>query len=928
LNNAEERKSWSLRYLLRTLCLAIAACVAAAAFGAQPITMKVHESRTVQILGTSAAWAVDANVVDAAVVNGSVMLFGRSAGKTKVMVVSMTGENALDVVVEAQQRTRGSAAAKTVNQTTAEARYSSATREVQNQVSMTRETKNGRTEAHVRSLHQTRAAGDRATTSIPSASYRIFTGDRELTLLDRDVLHSPLTLSGTPVRGIHYLDEHWRVHAGVTAYATYQSFLVPVEREAVVGAAYAFRAGARSTLTPSLFVYRGEGNVASLLYDYARGDHATLRAEVGLSDGFVGGALQLRYDTQRDRASADLRYRPRGFAVLGPGNTEGLRADANWSRAYGRGSNAALTFTSTELPSLQERVLAASADVDHRLSEHVSLTGGASYGSFNGAQNVTIPAGVRFDFTRGGIGALYRYARSSTNRGGHGGRVFGRASLGRFYASAYADRQQNAPTLEVIFNEQPELALALQELGIAATSPSDIARALREHAALVDLGFIEGVTVDLAPARTQAGLELAWLSASAARHQLRARLLHNIVESVAARSETTIATLTYSRRITESTDLFAGYTWWRSERRGQEATVQPYFEAGVRRRFDGTPSFGGSGAITGIVFADEDLDGESDGTGVAAEVELDGTSRQQTAPDGSFVFRGVARGPHRLVARVAKPEAYFTTPSRVEVETGEHVAIGVATMPARLLGRVTNDAGAGIGGVRVLLARGTRQVVSTTDSDGAFTAATAPGEWEISILTDSVPAGHSLAGSEVRSVMLERSAPKTVSWQLRALRSVSGRGAPPNSDVEVAPLGKRIRTDAEGKFSVRSLPPGEVTIVAGKARRSVVVPAGPASLTVDFADVAPAVPEIRTVVSGERRGTMSGYVVQLGAFRVRRNAVDVRNRAREHGVEAELTAAGALTLVRTLAFASRADAETAAATLRRNRIEAVVVSRN
>ncbi|HYK05131.1 MAG TPA: SPOR domain-containing protein [Thermoanaerobaculia bacterium] len=910
---------WSAAALLATLLLTLTASAA------EPITLQVHESRTVQILGTTAAWAIDANVVDAAAVNGSVTLFGRSPGRTKVMVVSMTGENALDVVVAAKPRTAASSTAKRANQTTAEARYSSATREVQNNVSMTRETKNGRTEAYVRSVHQTRANGDRAATSIPSASYRIFTKERELTLLDRDVLHSPLTFSGTPVRGIHYLDDHWRIHAGVTAYATYQSFLVPVARETVAGAAYAFRTGAHSTLTPGVFVQRGEGSVLSLLYDYAPGEEAALRAELAFSNG-LGGALQLRYDTQRDRAWADLRYRPRGFAVLGSGNTPGFQAETNWSRAYGRGSNAAVAFTSAELPSLDERVLAASADVDHRLNERVSLTGGASYGSFNRTHTLTIPAGVRLDFARGSVGSLYRYTRSSTNHGGHGGRLFARASLGRFYASAYADRQENAPTLEVIFSEQPELALALHELGIAATSPSDIARALREHAELAELGFIEGVTVDLAPARTQGGLELAWLSASAARHQLRARLLHSVTESVAARNETTIATLTYARRITESTDVFAGYTWWRSERRGQDAIVRPYVEVGVRQRFDGAPSFGGSGSITGIVFADEDLDGKSDGSGVAAEVELDGVQRQQTAPDGTFAFKGVTRGTHRLVARTPKPEAYFTTPSRVEVTTGEHVAFGVATTPARLLGRVTNDAGAGIAGVRVLLTRGPRQVVATTDSEGELHAATAPGEWEVSILTDSVPAGHSLAGSEPRSVVLDRTAPRRMEWQLRALRSISGRGAPANAELQVAPSGKRIRTDAEGKFSLRSLPPGEVTIIAGKTRRSVFVPGGPASLTVDFAETAAAAPEIRTVVTGERRDTMRGYVVLLGAFRIRKNAVDTQSRAKKNGIEAELAPSGALTIVRTPPFTSKNEADAAATKLARNGIEAVVVS--
>jgi hypothetical protein len=883
------------------------------------VTLAVNESRQLQILGITAAWAVDTAIVDAAVAQGGVTLFAKSSGRTRVMVIGVTGENELDVVVTAAPNRFKPTVAATGAQTTAEVRYSSATREVQSDVTMKREDGPRRTELNLRSAHQTAGVrGDRATTSLPVVSYGIFTGKREVTFFDRDVVHSPLTLYGTPLRGLHYRDEHWRVHAGYTAYAAYQSFLVPVQRELVAGAGYAFRTGARSTVTPSLFTYRGQGTVASLLYDYAR-DEAELRAEVGFSNG-LAGAVQYWLDTPRDQARVDVRYRPRDFATIGYGDLHGLRADASWSHAYGRGSSAALSLAAVD------RVRAATIDLDQRLNDLVSLTGGASWGSFNGTRNLTVPAGVDLHFARGGISALYRYAQSGTNGGGHGGRLTARASLGRLYLNAFADRQQNAPTLEVIFGEQPELALALAELGITATSPSDVARALREHQALIDLGFIEGITVDFAPMRTQLGFEAAWLGAGSARHQLRARLLRSVVESVSSRSATTIASLTYSRRISSATDLFAGYTYWRTDRRGQASTIQPYVEVGVRQRFDGMPSFGsGNGTISGIVFADEDLDGTSDGTGIVAEVELDGATRQQTGDDGRFTFRNVARGSHRVVARVAKPEAYFTTPSRVEAEAGDDIAFGVASTPARLLGRITNDAGSGIAGVRVLLARGTRQVTATTNSEGAFSVATAPGEWEISILTDSVPAGHALAGTEARSVMLNRDEPQKIAWQLRALRSVSGSGAPPNADVTIEPLGKHVRSDAAGRFSIRSLPAGEVTLIAGNAKRTVVLGAGPTSLSVEFGTVAQ--PEVRTIVSGEHRDTMHGYVVQIGAFRVRANADAILHRARNSGVDAKLHVSGPLTIVSAGPYASNNEAAAAAARLTRVGLEAVITSR-
>lgn len=162
---------------------------------------------------------------------------------------------------------------------------------------------------------------------------------------------------------------------------------------------------------------------------------------------------------------------------------------------------------------------------------------------------------------------LTRYSHSKTNDGGHGFRLSARGSAGAFYASAYADRQQNVPTIDVIFSERPDLALALDELGISATSAADIVRALRQHVELADLGFIEGITIDLAPMRTQFGLEVAWLGRSEARHQVRARLVRSVVESVSRRTASTLGTLSYSRRLSSSADLFASYSYWRTERR-------------------------------------------------------------------------------------------------------------------------------------------------------------------------------------------------------------------------------------------------------------------------------------------------------------------------------------------------------------------------
>jgi hypothetical protein len=503
--------------------------------------------------------------------------------------------------------------------------------------------------------------------------------------------------------------------------------------------------------------------------------------------------------------------------------------------------------------------------------------------------------------------------------------VAARVSLGHFHASAFADQQRNAPTLDLIFSERPDLALALTELGIVATSPADIGRALREEAVLRELGFIEGVTIDLAPVRTQFGADAAWIGTGDSRQQLRARILRSATESVAARTTTLIATLSYSRRLTATSDAFVSWSYWRTDTAAGAARVEPFFELGVRGRLDRLPAFaGGLGTISGLVFLDEDLDGRSDGIGVAAEVELDGTHRERTRDDGSFSFDGVTRGPHRVVARVpGRPDAYFTTPSRVEAEPGDRIGFGVATTAARLLGRVIDDAGNGIAGVRVLLTRGAQQLTGESASDGRFSFGAAPGEGQLSIERGSVPAGYSLARADSRAVMLSTAQPVSVEIVLpahRTIRGVTTRGA----EIDVQPLGLHLRADENGQFAIRSLPPGVITLTSNGTRQRIEIPRGPATLEVNFA--AAAVSDgVRAEAIGERAARMGEYVVQIGAYRVHANAVAAAERARAAGVQVELASTGTLTLVRT-ASQPHDQATAIARRLSRAGMEAVVMA--
>jgi hypothetical protein len=808
----------------------------AAALNAQTraITVGVHDTFVMEVFGATSAYTVDSAVADATVFNGTVTVFGRSAGRTQLVVVSITGQTTFEVTVPSSvNATRAVAASKNGSGARVESRYVSARQEVHNTVDITSETAKKRTQIHVENVNYREKTNLDKSATIPSVSYSIFTGKRELTLLDRVVDHSPLTISTGTVRGLHFVDDHWRVHLGYTAYAAYQSFLLPAERDSVLGVAYSIPVSSRLRVTPGVFAYpSAHSSVASLLVVYKRDDKTSARGELGYSNGSFGGAAELVIDREHHRLRADVRYRPRDFASVTPGQPRGLFADAVSSAILGRTTlDTTLSANDFDLPGFSQRTLSASSNARVRVTDQLSLLGGMSYGSFDTTRSILVPAGVQFDTQRFGITALYRYAQNSaTNRGGNGFRLATRVSAGRVFASAFVDYQEQAPTLAVIFREQPDLALTLAQLGITATTPADIARALRENSALAALGYIEGVTVDLAPSRSQAGFEVAWLSSGPSRAQLRARLMLNRIETVATSVDTMIATISGSRRISDATDIYASYTRWITKRSGQEELVQPLFEIGIRHRFDSLPTLGARGTISGSVFIDEDLDGKPDGGGVAdAVVEVDGATPVKTSSTGAFSVR-VASGAHHITARVPKVDgAYFTTPSRVEASTGETVNFGVAITPARVFGKLTSDAGEALGGVTIALTRGLSRFSAISGSDGSYSIAAPPGEWDLGVDTMSLPAGFSSA--DAQHVRLDRDAPLTIALTLRANRSISGRVPAGVTSIFVAPLGRSISVSPDGRFSIRSLPAGEITLRAKKGSREiakrVTLPAGP-----------------------------------------------------------------------------------------------------
>jgi len=806
--------------------------------GQTEVTVTAGEARQLLAPGVTAAYAVDGTIAEASSRSGIVTISGKSAGTTRVVIVTMEETRTIEIVVVARV-----AATPIVPETKApaaavETHYTSSTRQETTIIDVSSGDEKRRTEVHVMNVNEPR-------TSFPSASYSIVTPTRRITFFDRPVDNSPLTLSRTSLRGFHLESDTWRIHAGYTGAAFYDGLVLPAQRETVFGASYMYRISPVLRLMPSVFVYPSRsvtedrrGAVASLLAEYGNDDALRARGEIGISRG-IGGAVDLSIDRRGQLLRADVRFEPRRFAGAGPSDLHGFYSDGSWSGGFGNRVSSIVDASANHyiLPGFEQRSVTGNAEVRFRATKTLSILGGANYGDFeaivpSGAstRSFVIPAGVSLDFIHGGLTAIARFGDSSSSSSTRGFRFSGRVSGGGFFATAYFDRQSEAPTLELIFRDRPDLALAIEQLGLTAESPQDIARLLRDNAELINLGFIEGATVDLSLLRTQAGLELAWLSNSAAQHQLRLRFIHDRAERVAFATMSNIATLSYSRRITGTTDVQASLSTWTTKIGATPATRDRAVDVGIRKRFDEMPALGG-GTISGMVFQDEEMNGAPGGESRGmdgVEVRLDGGRSSTTDARGRYAFSGVSSGMHHVAAKLPSASSYFTTPSSTEARAGEHVDFGIANTPARVVGSVVSDGGIGVGGVVVALTRGERRIAATSGSDGHFSIAAPPGEWHASIDRDSLPGVYTLSG-DGHDVALDRGAPKTLDFTVTAIRSIAGHLTRPG-EVEIVELHRREMTDAGGNFLFRSLPAGTFTLKSGRVSTIVALSKEPVSI--------------------------------------------------------------------------------------------------
>jgi hypothetical protein len=929
--------------------LAAAACLLFAhAMRGESVTVRVEETAIIEIAGATAAYTTNPAIAEVAVASaGRLSLTGRSSGTTQLVVITAGGTQTFLITIATPVLPTVVRIEAGAPQGRYEGRYSSASGQVQNTFDLVTHNGERTSQFHVLFLHDLRSMSGQPPEAVASIFYRDTTPTRQLTLLDETVNLSPLTIGNTSVRGFHLKEGPLEMHAGYASSTMFDDFFLPTQRRWVGGAGYGIDV-ASTRLTPSVYGFFSQpagtaarrGVVGALSAEHRDGDTLYLRGDVGVSRSLAASG-EVRYTSPREQFRALLSMKPGNFPNLGLADVPGEHLDLDWTRhATSRLSVTSYgTYDRFNLAALRQTIGMASLGLGYAVTAHLSFLGGADASTVRtrttSIRTIGLPLGMAYDTAAFGGAVSYRLLdNSEASRRGDTLRLSAHAGSGPFTANVWAERQRNAPTLDLIFSAEPGLELALLRLGISVRTPEDVARALRDNAALIDLGFITGVNVSLTPRRLQAGLNLVWLGSGPRNDRLRLLAVYGHDEGISTKRDNLIATLTYSHRVLAATDLYASYSRW-ATRAGALQEAGNSVEAGLQQQFSGLPAFlRRSGTIEGFVFLDPEMRGVRDQTTKPLPdiaVTLDGARTARTDGTGAYAFNEVPPGAHRIAARLPEsPRAFFTTASSLETKGQTHIDFGLVWAAARIDGRVISDAGAGVrGAVLTATAQNGHAISATADADGLFVFAVPPGTFRVGITEESLPAGYSIAQPRERTVTAASEQPQSVTFDVRVRRSIAGRAAGA-SEVRIESLGMTARVDPEGNFLFRSMPSGTCTLVArvgGRPiSRTVTLPAEP-TITRDV-DLGAHPSTVANIASPPAPAHHDGaFRVQAGAFHEDRNARQLIGRLQGIGEQPFTVATRGLTVVSVGPFETRQDALAASERLRRTGFDAFVTRR-
>ena len=847
------------------------------ALQAQTYRVETEKTITIEVPGATAAFVLNATYADASAENGVVTVTGKIAGTTHVMVVTAAGPQPYEVVVTnpAVKHLSGFLNAEMLHMGIesgyVDSRYNSSPGQIQDQLDFSRRQDDNITHMH---LVGTEIFGPLFTgesrTQLSSASYEISTPERDITILDQYREESPLGINGSIVRGLHFRDDGWFVHAGYTSIASFEGLFLPTKAERAIEAGYQHSLGDNSTIIGTLYDFKvtpldvvGKSGVMGMLtYAYSPSENFHLSADLGVSHG-IGESFRLDYTGTRDRIRGLFRNAPMKFAALGTNNLHGLRSDINWTHHVTSKLDGNVTFYSNQLsmPGIRQSNENAAVQGQYQLTSHWSLFGGGTASNYKfispslpPVRSIGAPAGLGFNTRYFGAQGQYQFTRiSGQDSGGRQYRGMVHGGVAGFTVSAFAQQQTQAPTLSFILSQDTGLQQILDQLGITATSIQQIDELLSNNAFLFAAGYVKGATINLIPLRSQLGATMNWMPRGVNGPELSYNYLYNDDHSLTNTQLTTDHSLVYLQKF-HSEELYVSYSLLNNKTPGLSANVREMLSVGWRHTFHTVPSFiipERHGSISGIVFQDDNSKGSYE-TGMpllsGAQVRLDDSRKLETGADGSYNFSRVPLGKHRVVVSYKSDRPiFFSTPSEVEVNEDSTVNFGIGHLLSGIVGRLNNDAEQGVMGVDVTVRNKDKKWTTSTDGDGAFfLRQLTEGEYEVEFDSDSVPPGYLTAELETQHVKVGATSPGTVEVTIRALRSIggqvlryesgTGKYAPvAGAKVTLKETGKSSTTDAAGRYLFRDLPAGAYTLSATvesqTIKRTVKLPASPMTLT-------------------------------------------------------------------------------------------------
>jgi hypothetical protein len=820
---------------------------------ADEVRLGARETVSLDFPGVIAVFAVDPSTVETSAQAGQVFLLGRRAGNTLVTVVLASGVQTLQVHVDPPAALAGvQDAIRSQNRGMWEGRYDTGLRRFGTSLAANFGQGDQSARLRIEALHQQETMGEGKFTALPLASLELQSPGRSVVFLDQVIRATPLTMDGVAVRGFHLREGELELHAGLASTTPFEDPLVPRKADRVASVAWHLRRGPLKVVPSVAWLPDASGSVPGAVSvsveSGADTDPLHLRAELGYS-GKPGGSFDIDY--RRGETQGWLRgsYRPSGFAAPRAGRPAGSSLDGAWSQRIEERTTLSVSGSASRVEVGSASPIGASANVDIRreLTEHWSATAAAAAGLYRAGSGDrvtrgTVSMGTAYEGTNFGASAQVRHqATSLADHGGNGARFTLRGSGGGWRANAFVDAQEQAATLDLILQGDPEVRRAMTELGVAATSPEDVVRQLRDNAALLaSRGVVIG-ELRMNPLRVQAGIDVSWRGDGASRPELGMRVIDDHAQGVAGARRAFVGSLYANWRLTPDTDIGVTYSRWAQRREGVAGDSNSSFQLLARTRFDALTMPGeGSRAIVGRVMRNDPAEAQAGAPGAVLlpaagiDVVLDRSRRTRTDADGRFTFDNPGSGSHRIDAVLPpQPGVYFTSPSSITLQPGSEARFAINFSGARLSGIVRDDAGQPIPGVTVRV-EGPTTATAITDSSGVYRLGSPEGEARIFVMAETLPPGYEVTNLPPRSRSLAHAAPAVVNFTVRAQRSVEGlvacRAGPP-ATVRALEVSREVLPDDSGRFVLRRLPAGTLTLVAscaeGELRKTIDVPVEP-----------------------------------------------------------------------------------------------------